>query len=361
MSLEHDFPGFLKRNRISDEQWRQSRCDWPQLLAIAEDHERHLMNLRDTAEFFARVVQKIPDVHSVRWRVKDTEHLLEKIVRKRLLGVEKYASISVENYFEIVTDLVGLRALHLFKDDCFQIDTALRESWSPIEVPIAFVRDGDHAPLSKQFAERGLAVRPHPEGYRSIHYVFASQPMQRKVVVEVQVRTVFEEGWSEIDHRIRYPNFSDNALVTYFLTIFNRLAGSADEMGGFVRGLAATLADFQVRLAEANSDKEKSLKSMEDALSKLDMMRQKDADSRAQIEKLKTEVASLRRAASPLESLVGNTALTVASLGLEPDYLKRLQDSATALRSFQVGTLAQEIARLSRSSVSATRQEKGEE
>jgi ppGpp synthetase/RelA/SpoT-type nucleotidyltranferase len=168
-------------------------------------------------------------VHSVRWRVKDTDHLLEKIIRKCAEGHKKYKNVDSKNYFEIVSDLVGLRALHLFKDDCFSIDSDLRRTWTPSEPPIAYVREGDPPDLTKKFGEHGFEVKEHPAGYRSVHYIFLTQPFQRKVFAEIQVRTIFEEGWSEIDHRVRYPNFSNDQLVSYFLTIFNRLAGSADE------------------------------------------------------------------------------------------------------------------------------------
>ena len=72
----------------------------------------------------------------------------------------------------------------------------------------------------------------------------------------------------QIDHRVRYPNFSQSQLVAYFLTIFNRLAGSADEMGGFVRGLASTLQELESRAARANNEKQEALPAMEKTLVK---------------------------------------------------------------------------------------------
>ena len=55
--------------------------------------------------------------------------------------------------------------------------------------------------------------------------------------MEIQVRTVFEEAWSEIDHIIRYPYDVDNPVLTEYLAIFNRIVGSADEMGMFIKKL----------------------------------------------------------------------------------------------------------------------------
>ena len=220
---------------------------------------------------------------------------MEKIVRKRADGQEKYKSIDQSNYFEVVTDLVGLRALHLFKDDCFSIDKHLRSVWSPAETPIAYVRDGDPQDLVDRFIQLGLEVKPHPAGYRSVHNVCSTQPMYRKVFSEVQVRTIFEEGWSEIDHRVRYPNFSDDKLVSYFLTIFNRLAGSADEMGTFVQGLTRALGDFDSELTHAHKEKEEALTTMDKLLSELDTLKKQDADAKTMVSSLQKEVERLRR------------------------------------------------------------------
>ncbi len=49
----------------------------------------------------------VPSVHSVRRRVKKPTHLIEKIIRKGTKYQER--NISVLNYKEIVTDLIGLQ------------------------------------------------------------------------------------------------------------------------------------------------------------------------------------------------------------------------------------------------------------
>ena len=236
-----DLQDFLNRNRIEESVWRKASISWETLEAIAEDHQSQLNQLQDAAEIFARAIQRISAVHSVRWRIKNADHLLEKIIRKRAKEIPKYLSINIENYFEVVTDLIGLRALHLFKGDCISIDQELQNIWTPIEKPIIYVREGDSNELVVHLGSEIFEIEKHPAGYRSIHYIFSTRPLNRTVFAEIQVRTIFEEGWSEIDHHIRYPNFSKNELVGYFLTIFNRLAGNADEMGTFVQGLTEEL------------------------------------------------------------------------------------------------------------------------
>ena len=297
---EPDPAAFLERNRITVDQWETSKCVWTQLQLIAKDHERNFDRLATTAEFFAKTIQRFDGVHSVRWRVKDTEHLLEKIVRKcaDADSAEKYRNVSAENYFEIVTDLVGIRALHLFKDDCFNIHKELTATWQPVETPIAYTRKGDYEAFKEQLANAGLDAKDHPAGYRSLHYVVESKPTQRTIRAEIQVRTLFEEGWSEIDHTVRYPNFANDALTAYLLTIFNRMAGSADEMGGFVRQLALVLQDRNRELIATIKDKEDALLKVEATIADLEKLKDTNAESSNLIKKLRAEVKELKGVAA---------------------------------------------------------------
>ena len=48
-------------------------------------------------------------------------------------------------------------------------------------------------------------------------------------------RTLFEEGWSEIDHDIVYPYYKDDEMLTEFSGLLNRLSGMADEMSSYFR------------------------------------------------------------------------------------------------------------------------------
>jgi ppGpp synthetase/RelA/SpoT-type nucleotidyltranferase len=303
---------FLLRNRISEDSWVKSECNWDILKAIGSDHQSQIATLQDTGELIAKVIQKIKKVHSVRWRVKDTEHLMEKIVRKKIERPDKYSNITPDNYFEAVTDLVGVRALHLFKNDCFDIDPELKSTWKILETPIAYMRDGDPIELKHRFTEGGFDIKVHPAGYRSVHYVIASQPLSRRVTAEVQVRTIFEEGWSEIDHQVRYPNFSDNRLVQYFLAIFNRQAGSADEMGSFVRTLVETLELGRAHLKQEQDRHARTIDEKMQILSKLDATIQELETQKLESQASKDAVESIKGELAKLKTL--NFTIPVASV-----------------------------------------------
>jgi Uncharacterized protein conserved in bacteria len=299
MSNVSSLDAFLERTHIRHDEWERAGLDWEDLRRVAADYEAHSAYHRDTAEMFARAAQRFDAVHSVRWRVKHVDHVLKKIVRKRASDSAKYADINASNYFEKITDLVGVRLLHLFKDECFSIDRQLQQVWEAIETPIAYVRSGDPDELLVRFRDHKFEVRTHDAGYRSVHYVFVSQTQKRRVMVEVQVRTIFEEGWSEIDHKVRYPDYSDERLIEYFLQIFNRLAGSADEMGTFVLWLTRELTTNRANLESATNSRDEAFSTMEGLLADLENRKKQDAELTGKIEAMQHEIAKLRRLATP--------------------------------------------------------------
>lgn len=228
---------FLLKNRITEEDWKAAKIDWDMLMAIYHDYVSKVFYLEDIAGFIVKTIQAFDQVHSVRWRVKSPDHLISKIIRKRAEAhpSEKYMNISVDNYHLSISDLVGVRALHLFKEDCLVIHDQVSIFWELMEPPVCYIREGDKSDVIQALSDRNVASKPHPAGYRSVHYVLKTKPALRDVLIELQVRTIFEEGWSEVDHRVKYPNFSDDPIVSSFLMTFNRLAGSADEMASFVK------------------------------------------------------------------------------------------------------------------------------
>lgn len=285
---------FLENNRITREDWEKAAIEFDELKAIALDHASKVTNLDDTASYLAKTLQKCPQVHSVRWRVKDPEHLIEKIVRKRAHGSEKYLTVNIKNYTEIITDLIGVRILHLFKYEWLNIQEHILAHWKTEESPVAYIRSGDEGEIIESYKVNSCEVKNHPAGYRSIHYVISTQPTLNKVFSEIQVRTIFEEGWSEIDHKIRYPNFSNNQLISYFLTIFNRMAGSADEMGSFVRNLTSEITIQELKIDEINRAQELHLSKIEELASELSNEKIKNKTNNSKADKLSSEIQKLR-------------------------------------------------------------------
>jgi len=53
--------------------------------------------------------------------------------------------------------------------------------------------------------------------------------------IEIQGRTLFEEGWGEIDHDIVYKETEDDEMLKDYSKMLNRLSGLADEMSSYFR------------------------------------------------------------------------------------------------------------------------------
>ncbi|MBC2856747.1 MAG: GTP pyrophosphokinase [Cetobacterium sp.] len=227
---------FFEEFSITEEYFQSTGLDWNELEKIYQDYLTLVPYLEKEAEHILSKLIDAGGVHSIRRRVKKPEHLIEKIVRKGTKYVDR--NINVDNYKEIITDLIGIRVLHLFKDDWKNIHEEITRLWDTKEVPQINIRRGDYnlEKLRDSIADLNCDIIVRDHGYRSIHYLIGVPVTKSdQVLVEIQVRTVFEEAWSEIDHLMRYPYDIDNPVITEYLAIFNRIVGSADEMGMFIK------------------------------------------------------------------------------------------------------------------------------
>lgn len=253
---------FLKKYNISKDDFEKAYIKWEILAEIYSHYLSNNKNLEPTGMSVMERLRHIKEVHSLKMRIKNPEHLIEKIIRKRLKDQER--EFNIETYQEQITDLIGIRVMHLFKDEWKPIHDNIMNTWSLHETPKAYVREGDSKYLEKNLENNGLVVEKHEHGYRSLHYILTCQLTKNTSFVELQVRTLFEEGWSEIDHQARYPYLQDNLLLKSYLSLFNRLAGSADEMGSFINILQ--------NLIEDGTKKEAELK---EAIAKLELEQEK--------------------------------------------------------------------------------------
>lgn len=240
MNTEKNDLDFINEWGLNSELVKKSGLSIADLRSIVLDYKANQLMLLDEAEYIAKKIQRCNSVHSVRWRIKDTSHLLNKIIRKLTEDEpsEKYKGINSINYKSIVTDLIGVRAIYLFKSDWKDVHEHILSRWKikENEPVMIYHREGDVMDIYAGHSECKEEI--HKRNYRSIHYVVPATNIEsEQVYCEIQTRTIFEEGWSEIDHQVRYPNYSDDENLMSYLTIFNRLAGSADEMGSYVNEL----------------------------------------------------------------------------------------------------------------------------
>jgi len=230
---------FFEKYNINTEDFNKTNLNWDSLCEIYEDFVETRDDYEEPAKYIINKLLKLKAVHSVRYRIKNPEHLIEKIIRKRINNPDRI--IDIENYRNEITDIIGVRALYLFKKDYKKIHEYILKEWEQGETPTLYYRDGDSEDYIKELCNAGCEAKVHKFGYRSIHYLLETQPSKQKYFTELQIRTIFEEAWSEIDHEIRYPYYLNHPVFLNQLMILNRLSGTADEMSSFLKDLQQNL------------------------------------------------------------------------------------------------------------------------
>ncbi|WP_417789768.1 RelA/SpoT domain-containing protein [Terasakiella pusilla] len=168
-----------------------------------------------------------PIVHSYKARLKDVDHLLEKISRKKNQGRQ----INEDNLFNEITDLAGVRILHLFREDFEAIDKVIQNKvaegdWVLSERPKAFTWD----PETKLYFDKfNLTVEQRDTFYTSVHYLIRPRK-DSPICCELQVRTLFEEIWGEVDHRINYPNPTKDISCKEQLMVLSKIVGAGSRL-----------------------------------------------------------------------------------------------------------------------------------
>lgn len=129
-------------------------------------------------------------------RVKDRAESVGKFDRKYRDGVE--ASGETYSIASFITDLIGLRVTCIYESDIERVAEVLKDEFSLIEetdksreleeTVSSFGYKGLHLDLKLNNARRSL-----PEYSR-----FGDQRF------EVQIRSIVQDAWSEVDHRLKY-------------------------------------------------------------------------------------------------------------------------------------------------------------
>ncbi|MBN2899906.1 MAG: (p)ppGpp synthetase [Clostridia bacterium] len=137
-------------------------------------------------------------------RVKDKDECVKKFSRKYRTALETEG-----NEYKIIdhiTDLIGLRVVCLYEDDIKKIKELLCEHFDVIDIAdkIAQIENTENS-----FGYKGLHLdlklngqrRPLPEYSQYVDFSF-----------EVQIRTIIQDSWSVLDHKIKYKKSIPNNL-----------------------------------------------------------------------------------------------------------------------------------------------------
>lgn len=168
-----------------------------------------------------------PIIYTIKNRLKDVDHLKDKIERKW----DDEDPLTPDNLFERVTDLAGVRVLHLYQDQFSHIHALIKKQvdngdWFLRENPVAYSWDPES---SSYFKELGLEPKIKDSYYTSIHYVVKPKE-DSNICCEIQVRTLFEEIWGEIDHTINYPHPTEKTSCKEQLRVLSKLVSTGTRL-----------------------------------------------------------------------------------------------------------------------------------
>lgn len=175
-------------------------------------------------QFLEEELSDMQEIHLRASRVKAKDSLLAKVITKRYDYINSktndYARLDEDNFSSIITDLVGVRLILNYRGNWTEIHKKLLERFPlcseeeydahprvmhckdrqfQAERPKVYYAQGDD---SRQFEKAGLVAVQHPRGYRSIHYVVS----YHFTYIEIQVRTIYDEAWSDCDHNYVYKH-----------------------------------------------------------------------------------------------------------------------------------------------------------
>lgn len=184
--------------------------------ALIDDLVRKYVADRPDIERFTRTLRENLEAppleglyHSIRSRTKNPESLRDKLRRKIARGSERGVpfDVSTDTLYDKINDLAGVRLLHLHTDEFPTIDaklaTVLEEHlYTVVEKATARVWDDEYG---RFYESLGISVVRNERMYTSVHYVVQANRKTR-FTAEIQVRTLAEELWGEVDHAINYPH-----------------------------------------------------------------------------------------------------------------------------------------------------------
>lgn len=202
------------------------------LSAIELQHEHSRDAYRRLAQEIRRLLDEDPDfprrgLALARSRYKRFPRLAEKLGDLEASGVE----IDGNNYADYVVDLLGIRYITLRPGDRHDVCEFIRAALADgrlIKVRDRVVVSFGQLPFDADYDNETTELVAHEGGYTSVHFVveLPAEVAERRGLTglraEIQVRTLLEEAWSEVDHRYRYeveraggrlPDYLSNAFT----------------------------------------------------------------------------------------------------------------------------------------------------
>lgn len=132
---------------------------------------------------FQHVHQYNPIEH-IKARIKTPESIVKKLKRN---GKES----TIQNMIEYINDIAGIRVICSFSSDIYRIAAMIKEQK---DIKVINIKD--------------YITYPKASGYRSYHMIVTVPVyLSDRIVdtkVEIQIRTVAQDFWASLEHKIHY-------------------------------------------------------------------------------------------------------------------------------------------------------------
>ena len=163
-------------------------------------------------------------IHFIKYRIKDEGSLRAKL--EKIL-----ASSEDRNLMENVTDFAGLRIIHLHMDQLSYIHPLVlsileEQRYELLGSPKAYCWDMEYEDLFRQI---GVDAVQRESMYTTVHYDIKGNQRTR-ITCELQVRSLMEELWGEVSHRVNYPKESPSVSCQDQLKVLARLTSGCGRL-----------------------------------------------------------------------------------------------------------------------------------
>lgn len=201
-----------------------------------DDTTRHYANNRHLFEAVAKSLMACltedPElagfIHFVKYRIKDVESLRVKLNRMHISDEDP---VDAANLFRRVGDLAGIRVIHLHTEQLTRIHPAIlrilnEHQYELAGRAVAYCWDVEYQEL---FESMGLTTQQRQSMYTTVHYdIVANQ--RTGIACELQVRSLMDEVWGEVSHRVNYPEESPSVTCRDQLKVLARLTSGCGRL-----------------------------------------------------------------------------------------------------------------------------------
>ena len=172
-------------------------------------------------------------IQFIKYRIKDEDSLRAKLERLTVSAEPELVNdpVNESNLFEKVSDLAGLRIIHLHTDQLMRIHPLILEVLEEERLvvagpPTAYCWDVEY---QKLFENIGLETVRRESMYTTVHYDIVANK-RTKIKCELQVRSLVDEVWGEVSHRINYPTKSPSTTCQDQLKVLARLTSGCGRL-----------------------------------------------------------------------------------------------------------------------------------